>query len=171
MVFVVGDPIDVRALLRDEGAHDHHQPDRETVKRVAEKVRQIAQHQLDDAVDQYGQQPYDIPDLLAHLRTIRGRILRTTPLGWPFTFIQHERNRRRPPATHRLHAALRDLDILAYYLPFGWMVLALLRILRKPPYGYRGLSNAERIEQEGAYRWSLTTRPLPDPSVPDTTAL
>ena len=67
----------------------------------------------------------------------------------------------RPPAKNRLHAFVRDLDILAYYLPFGWFILALTRKLRRPPYGYRGLSADERREREGAYRWSLETRPLP----------
>ncbi|MFB3133450.1 MAG: 1-acyl-sn-glycerol-3-phosphate acyltransferase [Rhodothermales bacterium] len=161
MIFVIGEPIDVRALLDEEGHHDHRTPDREMVRRVAERIRQAAQRQLDAAVAEHGQKPYDLGSLRKRLRKIRGRILRATPLGWPYTFIQHDRDRQRPPAKNRLHAFVRDLDILAYYLPFGWFILALTRKLRRPPYGYRGLSADERREREGAYRWSLETRPLP----------
>ncbi len=161
MIFVIGEPIDVRALLDEEGNHDHRTPDRERVQRVAERIRQTAQRQLDEAVAEHGQKPYDLGSLRKRLRKIRGRVFRTTPLGWPYTFIQHDRDRQRPPAKNRLHAFVRDLDILAYYLPLGWFILALTRKLRQPPYGYRGLSADERREREGAYRWSLETRPLP----------
>ena len=60
-----------------------------------------------------------------------------------------------------LHRWLRDLDIWFYYLPFGWLGIALMRVLRKPPYGYRGLTKQQRIEREGAFRWTLETNPLP----------
>ncbi|MFQ5570992.1 MAG: 1-acyl-sn-glycerol-3-phosphate acyltransferase [Rhodothermales bacterium] len=162
MVFVIGDPIDVRALFEEEGNRHHQEPDRETVLRVAERIRQASQRLLDAAVAKYGHRPYDLEDLRHHLRQVRGRVFRTIPLGWPYAFIQHDRNRQRPPARHRLHAFLRDLDILVYFLPLGWFLLALLRRLRKPPCGYRGLTKTERIEREGAYRWSLATRPLPE---------
>ena len=164
MVFVVNEPIDVKDLLRQEGCDNLNEPDRQTARRVAEHIRKKSQHQLDKAVAAYGQQPYQLRDLFSSLKDITGRILRTTPLGWPFTFLQHERDRQRPPAKNRLHALLRDLDILAYYLPFGWLPLALLRELRKPPYGYRGLSAEERRREEGFYRWSLAKNPLPGSS-------
>ena len=164
MIFVIGDPVDVRALLQEEGNHDHHAPDRETVRRVAERIRQTAQRHLDAAVAEHGQKPYDLGSLRKRLHQIRGRRFRTTPLGWPYAFVQHERDRQRPLARNRLHAFVRDLDLLAYYLPFGWFILALARTLRRPPYGYRGLSADERREREGAYRWSLETRPLPERS-------
>ncbi len=159
MVFLVGDPIDARVLLKAAGEDPDH-PTREGTVRVAEQVRRHSQRQLDEAVAQYGQKPYDLKGFFKALRAVRGRILRTTPLGWPFTFIQHDRNLRRPPARNRLHAFLRDLDILAFYVPFGWFLIALFRKFRTPPCGYRGLSKQERMEQEGSYRWSLATRPL-----------
>lgn len=162
MIFVIGDPIDVRELLAEEGCVDLQHPTREEAKRVAERIRQRAQAQLDAGVEAHGQKPYDLASLKKELGAIRGRIFRATPFGWPYSFIQHDRNLKRPKARNRLHAMLRDLDILAYYLPFGWFVLALLRRLRKPPYGYRGLSKEERIRVEGAYRWSLESHPLPE---------
>jgi hypothetical protein len=53
----------------------------------------------------------------------------------------------------------------------GWFFLSLTRRFRKPPYGYRGLSEKERNEIEGNFHWHLEKRPLPargeDPSLRD----
>ncbi|MFL5537869.1 MAG: 1-acyl-sn-glycerol-3-phosphate acyltransferase, partial [Longimicrobiaceae bacterium] len=43
MVFVVGDAVDVRALLAEEGETDLERPERERVLRVAERVRRLSQ--------------------------------------------------------------------------------------------------------------------------------
>jgi len=161
MVFVVGDPVDVRALLREEGETDLEHPEREAVLRVAERVRRIAQERLDAAVAEHGAKPYDVRGLFRAMKQLKGRIWSRTPLGWPYAYLRHERDRRRPPARSALHAFLRDWDILFYYLPLGWLGLALARMLRKPPCGYRGLTRRERVEREGAFRWTLDTRPLP----------
>lgn len=161
MVFVVGDPIDVRQLLRDEGETDLERPARDAVVRVAERVRRISQERLNAAVAEHGKKPYDLRGLWRSMRALKGRIWSRTPFGWPYAFVRHDRDRRRPPARGRLHAFLRDWDILFYYLPLGWIGLALARALRKPPYGYRGMTRQARIEREGAYRWTLDTRPLP----------
>ena len=163
-IFVcIGDPIDVRKLLREAG-EDPDNPSREAFPRIAEEIRSRAQRNLEAAVARYGKRPYDLKRFARAMRSIRGRIFRATPLGWPFTFLQHERDRKRPPARNRLHAFVRDLDVLAFYLPLGWLPIALLRRLRKPPCGYRGLSKKERLEREGSYLWSLDTHPLPGPS-------
>jgi 1-acyl-sn-glycerol-3-phosphate acyltransferase len=161
MVFVVGDPLDVRQLLREEGCDDAEHPDRDALVRVAERIRQAAQAQLDRAVEEHGKKPYDLRGLFRELWKVRGRIWRTTPFGWPYAYLQHDRDRHRPPARNALHRWLRDWDILFFYLPLGWLGLALARMLRKPPYGYRGLTKEERMEREGTFRWSLDHRPLP----------
>ncbi len=161
MIVCIGDPIDVRDLLRKMG-EDPDNPEREAFPRIAEEIRRRAQRDLDAAVAKYGKKPYDLKGFVRAMRSIRGRILRATPLGWPFTFLRHERDRQRPPARNRLHAFVRDLDVLAFYLPLGWLPIALFRRLRKPPYGYRGLSKEERREREGSYLWSLDKRPLPE---------
>jgi 1-acyl-sn-glycerol-3-phosphate acyltransferase len=160
MVFVVGDPLDVRKMLADEG-QDPDQPERDAVVRVAERIRRQSQANLDAAVAAHGAKPWDLRGLFRSLRRIPGRIFRTTPLGWPVAFLQHDRDRQRPPAKNKLHAVLRDLDIGFYYLPLGWLGIAAMRLLRKPPYGYRGLSRQQRIEREGAFRWQLDKQPLP----------
>ncbi len=161
MVFEVQEPVDVRRMLREAGCRNVHRPSRDAVLAVAKRIRQRAQGHLDAAVARHGARPYDGRGLVRALREIKGRILRATPLGWPLSFVQHERDRTRPPARSRLHALLRDLDLAAWYLPLGWFLVALLRKVRKPPYGYRGLSPQARREREGSYRWSLEDRPLP----------
>lgn len=161
MTFEIQDPVDVRALLRDEGWTGETLPDRWLTRRVAERVRRQAQQDLDAAVDQHGDRPYDWEGFLQHMRRIKGRILRATPLGWPLSFLQHDRDYRRDPPSNRLHAWLRDLDIAAWYLPLGWALIALMRLLRRPPYGHLGLTEEERRQTEGSYRWSLEEEPLP----------
>jgi 1-acyl-sn-glycerol-3-phosphate acyltransferase len=161
MVFEVQDPVDVRQMLREQGCTDVQRPNRDAVLAVAERIRQRAQGDLNAAVARHGDKPYDWKGLWRALRQIKGRILRTTPLGWPLTYVQDARDRERPPARSRLHAFVRDMDLAAWYLPMGWFLVALLREIRKPPYGYRGLSEHERRMREGAYRWSLADRPLP----------
>jgi hypothetical protein len=161
MVFVVGDPVDVRALLREEGETDLEHPERDAVLRVAERMRRLAQERLDAAVAAHGAKPYDVRGLFQEMKKLKGRIWSRTPLGWPYAYLRHDRDHHRPPARSALHAFLRDWDILFFYLPLGWLGIALARMLRKPPCGYRGLTKRERIEREGAFRWTLDTRPLP----------
>jgi 1-acyl-sn-glycerol-3-phosphate acyltransferase len=161
MIFVVGEPVDMAALLAKAGVADLDDPDRALLRKVADQVRARAQEDLDRAVARYGRKPYQARALGRELWKGRRRLLSLTPLGWPVTFVRHERDRRRPRAKGRLHALLRDLDLAAFYLPFGWPLLTLFRRLRRPPYGFRGLSRRERNEQEGNYHWHLKDRPLP----------
>jgi 1-acyl-sn-glycerol-3-phosphate acyltransferase len=172
MVYVVGAPLDLRRLCAEEGV-DLASPQRERLQRVAERVRQQMQGDLDRHVARYGRSPYQARLLWRQLRRARRRgypLLRhILPSGWPLAFVRHERDRRRPPAGHRLQALARDWDLIGFYLPLGWPLLALLRRLRPPPYGYRGLTSQERRRREGAYHWRLAERPLPPrkPAAPE----
>lgn len=161
MIFVINEPVDVRERLRRIGAADPAAPTREEAVRAASEIRDEVQRHLDRAVAEHGKRPYRVRELISKLKEIRGRRLRATPLGWPLAYVRHDRDRKRPPARNKLHAFLRDLDLASFYLPFGWFLLALTRKLRRPPYGYRGLSREERIRETGAYRWDLTDNPLP----------
>ena len=161
LVFAVGTPIDARALLREEGVADLDHPPRELLQRAAERVRARMQRELDACVAEHGQARYGPRSLLGALRAARGRLARVLPTGWPVAFIRQERDRARPPARSRLHAVLRDLDLAAFYLPFGWPLLTLARRLRRPPYGYRGLTRQQQDVAEGQYLWRLSERPLP----------
>jgi 1-acyl-sn-glycerol-3-phosphate acyltransferase len=169
MTFVVQRPVNVRQMLREEGCTDVSAPSRDMVLRVAERIQERAQHDLNAAVEEYGEKPYDWESLKREMNAIKGKRLRTTPLGWPLSFVTHDRDRKRPPAKNWLHKIVRDLDIAAWYMPFGWFLIALIRKLRKPPYGYRGLSEDEKRRTQGSYRWSLDDQPLPPRPTGDST--
>ncbi len=161
LVFVVGTPIDVRAVLREAGALHPHDPDDNSVRRAAGRIRKRMQRELSEAVERHGMKRYDFPGLFRALRASRGRRWRSVPPGWPLSFIRHERDLGRPPARGRLHAILRDLDLLAFYIPFGWPLLTLSRMWRRPPCGYRGSSREERAMKQGRFVWKMADRPLP----------
>jgi 1-acyl-sn-glycerol-3-phosphate acyltransferase len=161
VVFVIGDPIDARKLLRDVGADDWREPDRTALDRAAHRARRIMQEQLEKLVVEHGRKPYDWRGLLASWRKAGRRIWSVLPTGWAVAFIRTERDMHRPPARNRLHALLRDFDLLAFYVPCGWPLLSLARMLRKPPCGYRGLSRDAARERQGAFVWRLAERPLP----------
>jgi len=161
MTFVVGDPIDARELLRALGADDPDAPDRNVLDRAAHRVRKMMQAELDRHVATYGRRPYEGRSLLQALHAARGRLRHVLPTGWPLTFIRNERDHSRLPARNWLHAVLRDFDLIAFYLPLGWPLLSLARHLRRPPYGYRGMSARDAREQQGTFIWRLNERPLP----------
>ena len=164
MIFVVGEPIDMRVMLADAGVADLENADRAALRRVADQVRARCQIELGQQVGFHGRRPYDWRLLARELWQGRRRLLRILPTGWPVTFNRHARNRRRPPARNRLHAVLRDWDLALFYLPFGWPLLQLARRWRRPPCGYRGLSTEQRRETEGHFHWHLAERPLPAPA-------
>ena len=168
MTFVIGDPIDARQVLRDVDVDDYERPDRPRLNRAAHAIRRHMQEDLDWAVRKYGDRPYDWRSLLREWVRGSRRLGRILPTGWPMSFVRHERDRARGPARNAWHAFLRDLDLVAFYLPFGWPLLTLSRQLRRPPYGFRGLTAAESAERQGAFVWSLGERPLPERQrVPD----
>ena len=161
LTFVVGDPIDVAAMVREEGISNLAVRDRDRLGRVAKRVRLHMQAELDRHVALYGRRPWNLRSLARELWKARRHFFALIPLGWPVAFTRQERDGRRPPARNRLHAWLRDWDLLGFYLPLGWLALALTRSLRRPPYGYRGLSRDEAKRQCGSFVWRLAEHPLP----------
>jgi len=161
LTFVVGEPIDPRAILRAEGATDPTNPDKDVTREATERIRERMQRELDASVEQYGNKRYDFPGLWRALRGASGIRWRALATGWPVSFIKHERDRARPPARNRLHAIWRDLDLAAFYIPFGWPLLTLSRMFRRPPYGHRGVTRTECAMREGRFVWRLAERPLP----------
>lgn len=163
LTFVVGEPIDVAAALRAEGAIDADAATRDQLRAATERIRQQMQRELDALVERYGERPYDWRSLLRHFRQAGRKFFSVWTFGWPVVYHRFERDwAGRPPARNRLHAVLRDWDLALYYLPFGWPLLSLARMCRKPPYGYRGLTRAERKAKQGSYLWRLADRPLPE---------
>ncbi len=167
MIFVIGEPIDVAALVEEAGVQDLYDldtEDRARVRQVADQVRDACQVDLDRYVERYGRWPYQGRSLRKSLRRFRGRLSHLLPWGWPWRFVRHHRDRMRPPARNRFHAWLRDWDLIGFYLPFGWAILSLARWVRKPPCGYRGLPKKVKKEIQGEFIWKLDERPLPPKS-------
>jgi 1-acyl-sn-glycerol-3-phosphate acyltransferase len=166
MIFVVGEPLDMRQLAAEAGITDLDDPDRVALRRLADRVRDRCQIELDQQVGFHGRRPYDARLLGRELWRGRRQLGKILPIGWPITFQRHDRDRRRPPARNWLHALLRDWDLLFFYLPLGWPLLSLARRLRRPPCGFRGLTERERRDAEGNFHWHLKDRPLPPPHAP-----
>ena len=162
MIFRIGEPIDVAARVRAAGITCLDNADRAVLRRIAEEVRLEAQADLDRQVARYGRWPYQGRSLRREMRRARGKLSSAVlPTAWPALFVRYDRDQQRPTARHRLHRLLRDWDLIGFYLPFGWLLLSLCRRLRKPPYGFRGLSAKARRRREGNYTWHLRERPLP----------
>jgi 1-acyl-sn-glycerol-3-phosphate acyltransferase len=161
IVFAAEPPIDVAAWMAEARGKTPEADDRELARGVASRVRETMQEQLDRRVAEHGERPYHTGSLVSHWRRHWRRLPRILPTGWTFAFVRHDRDRRRPPAKNRLHAWLRDWDLLLFYLPLGWPLISLARKWRQPPYGYRGLTPKERREREGGFHWHLKERPLP----------
>jgi len=161
MKFFVGKPLPLDEWLQSFGWIKGTKPTRSQADKTAEMARIEMQRNLDDLVSEFGQKPYDFPDLIRSIRTIPGKAWPVIGPGWPYGFIRHERDLVRPAATNKLHKWIRDADLIAYYLPLiGWPIIAALRWARKPPYGYRGLSKPEKRKRQGGYLWSLVQIPL-----------
>jgi len=165
-IFVLGAPIDMRQYLSQAGLTNLEDPDRPTLQRAAERVRQEMQEQLDALVKIHGRRPYDAPHLWEALKAGWGKLRWVLPTGWPIAFVRRARDQHRPPARNALHRVLRDWDLIGFYLPFGWPLLTLARMFRAPPCGYRGIPKAKRAEKQGAFMWRLSDRPLPPRAPP-----
>jgi 1-acyl-sn-glycerol-3-phosphate acyltransferase len=155
LVYVVGEPIDVAGMAREMGIRDPASAPREAFLPVAERVRGMMQADLDRHVRKYGAAPFHGRSLKRTLLKDLRRAVGLIPTGWPVLWIRHERDRQRAPARNLAHAILRDLDIAAYYIPLGWPLLALLREMRRPPYGWRGVPSDTRRLEEGEYVWKI----------------
>jgi 1-acyl-sn-glycerol-3-phosphate acyltransferase len=161
MKFFVGKPLPIESWLEGFGWKRGTKPTRHQADKAAERARVEMQWNIDELVAVHGQKPYDLPDLIRSIRTIPGKAWPVIGLGWPYSFVRHERDLVRDPAKSKLQGWLRDIDLIAYYLPLvGWPIIATLRWARKPPYGYRGLSKPEKRKRQGGYLWSLVQIPL-----------
>ena len=163
MVMVVGEPIDVAAMLAEEGITALDRPHHAELQKVAGRVRAKMQRELSRNVRRYGRWPYQVRSLRRAWRRARQqrRLSWVLPTGWAPRFVRFERNRHRPAARNRLRALLRDWDLIGFYLPLGWPLLSLARAWRRYPCGYRGMSRDQRREIEGDFYWRLAERPLP----------
>ena len=159
MKFIVGDPVNVRELLEQNGVTDFAKADKEDYLKVADQIRDKMQLELNDAVEVHGKKPYEMNSFVKKMRELGWGWLKATPLGWPFSYIKNERDLYRPKAGF-LWSTIRDWDIWLFFVPFGWIFLSLTRALRKAPYGYRGMKKDEWRKKTGSYFWNLKDNPI-----------
>ena len=156
MKFVIGKPISIRDRIRSAAKSDPSDPDREDSEKIASEIRKTMQEELNLLVNKHGKKPYHFRTLISSFRTIKGKRWLTSPFGWPILFTRHYRDfYDRKSGKKNPNHWLRDWDLIGYYLPFGWILLALFRMLRKPPNGNRGLKKHEVNKKEGRYIWSI----------------
>lgn len=165
MKFFAGKPVDIRARLRAFGVSSPEDPERVEAEEIAEEIRQSMQQELSGLVEKHGRRPYDPASLFREFRGLRGRRWLVSPLGWPILFTRHYRDYHDNKAGRKITSRwFRDWDLVGYYLPFGWIFLALIRQFRKPPYGNRGLSRDEKARKEGRFVWSIAREEADRPS-------
>ncbi|MCU0443488.1 MAG: glycerol acyltransferase [Microscillaceae bacterium] len=64
---------------------------REDLYYLRDRIHWMMQTELDQAVKEYGQQPYDWTNFLNTLRQNWRKAIYFSPLAWPFLFVEHER--------------------------------------------------------------------------------
>ena len=157
--YVVGEPVDVRRWLTEAGASDTASPSRAEAELVAQRLRAGMQAELERQVGKHGHRPFEVQSLGRALWHERHRLLRLLPFGWPQAFLGLERDLHEERSSPR---RFRDWDLFAWYVPvLGWPLLALIRRLRRPPFGSRGLSTRAARLHQGEFTWSLKDLPLP----------
>lgn len=156
MKFFVGKPISIRAWISAQEDASPENPQREAAEKTADKLRLFMQKKLNEKVARHGHSPYHIKSLLGSFKKIKGRRWLLSPVGWPILYTRHYRNYfQKKSSSKRFFYWRRDWDIIGYYLPLGWIFLALCRKFRKPPYGNRGLDSTAIEQKEGKYIWSI----------------
>ncbi len=156
MKFYTGKPISIRDKMKARGSATSDDPERIEAEQVAEEIRNMMQQELNGMVSEYGKKPYNVRTLFSSFRNLRGRRWLASPFGWPVLFTRHFRDfYDQKQGISNPNRWLRDWDLIGYYLPFGWILLALFRKFRKPPYGNHGLKPLEKIGKEGRYIWSI----------------
>ena len=102
------------------------------IHRLCELSRAQMQRELDEAVRQYGEDPYELDELADNWLANADRILYILPVGWPLLFLEHERlfAERGGDFTMDysngafLRALLRHPKMLAFLTPIlGWPLL------------------------------------------------
>lgn len=156
MKFFAGKSISIRKWIHSQGGATPEDPEREVSERTAEEIRQHMQQELNRLVAEHGKKPYNFRSLFRSFGKIPGKRWLTSPFGWPILFTRHFRDFYDRKEHRKIpNRWLRDWDLIGYYLPLGWIFLALTRKYRKPPYGNRGLDKKEKKRKEGRYVWSI----------------
>ncbi|MCB1172013.1 MAG: 1-acyl-sn-glycerol-3-phosphate acyltransferase [Leptospiraceae bacterium] len=120
-----------RISLREIAGTDYDQMGQRELNQIRIKVQESIQTDLDQAVADYGKDPFAVEELLQIWIENRDQFLYIFPSGWPLLFKEHERLFLRDTTASMSHDNLSYLKalwshpgILAYHTPFyGWPML------------------------------------------------
>jgi len=103
----------------------------EEIRNIRDHIQQGMQEDLDKAVKEYGQKPYDWKEFGQSLRKHWWDLPYWTPIGWPALFTEfdsrYQKEEKAPKGIIRgwfrfWKIALRNPIVFAYYIPiFGWI--------------------------------------------------
>ncbi|MEO0898415.1 MAG: hypothetical protein AAFY71_18530 [Bacteroidota bacterium] len=118
----------------------------EEVKSIRDKIQADMQVELDKAVTQYGDKPYNWKEFRRNLRTNFKDLPFWTPIGWPALFTEFDRRYKKegkPPKNVTKgflsfwRIVIRNPFVLSYYIPIlGWIPLVI-----------KGLSGREKVKE------------------------
>ncbi len=130
------------------------------LRHICSQVQKSMQEDLDEAVATHGRDPYHLDELAETLLAARDRLFYILPSGWPVLFAEHDRlfQQRANPAepvrmSHGnfdfLHALSKNLESLAYHVPFaGWPLLFLAHAIEDYESEAKAGTDAMRKNQE-----------------------
>lgn len=114
--------------------------EREDLVRIANTVKHQMQHELVEAVRKYGQNPYEVKDVLSITLKNLSKAFYFFPSGWPLLFLEHERLYKKSkgnPVNMRIRffsfikMIIRNPRVMVFYLPIiGWIPI-IWRILAR----------------------------------------
>lgn len=116
---------------------------RKDFEEVRDKVHEIMQQEMDEAVKEHGKKPYDLKSLWKKTKENFKQFPFTYPIAWPLVFLEFERAWKQRGASGRMRLDFGKMSFwkllwrnpmaIFYYIPIlGWFPLA-----------YRGLKGRD----------------------------
>ncbi|MEM6264164.1 MAG: 1-acyl-sn-glycerol-3-phosphate acyltransferase [Bacteroidota bacterium] len=106
----------------------------EEITRIRDEIQAGMQQELDEAVRQYGQSPFNLKELLPLLLKNWRQLPYTIPVGWPALFTEYDRRYAKegelPTRITRgwfkfWQIVFKNPIVIAYFIPiFGWIPIA-----------------------------------------------
>jgi 1-acyl-sn-glycerol-3-phosphate acyltransferase len=142
--FVKGRRIQPSEMIGDKDFEDISE---EEIQRITNEVRQLMQEDMDKAVEEYGQKPYQWGDLFKKWKTNLKKFWYFFPPTWHFAFAEHERQYIRYKKTGqpvKMASGLGAIFIWIFKNPFA--LFFYLPILGFIPLALRGYSNPKKLK-------------------------
>ncbi len=136
LTYIVGDPIDLNDYTEGKPFREIRKKEQHAMRDL---VQERMQNQLDQAVRQYGDDPYNTNELIDLWLANMDKIMYILPTGWPVLFNHHFRNWQKGhdmdidySNTGFLKALAENLDQMGYFVPFlSWPLVFLGKRIEK----------------------------------------